>query len=106
MALEAMTDGKKSETYESIGESPEHNSVVHALRKKPRLLAAGCLGEELLGKLAERNVAEAGDERAGQEDRPEDDPTAARGRDRRGRDRQAPTTSGAGHGYFCMTWSM
>ena len=45
LALKAMTDGKKSETYEPIGEGPEHNSVVHALRKKPCLLSTRCLDE-------------------------------------------------------------
>jgi len=39
LALKAMTDGKKSETYESIGEGPKHDTVVHALRKKPCLLS-------------------------------------------------------------------
>jgi len=43
LALKTMTDGKKSEAYETIGEGPKHNSVVHALRKKPCLLPSRCL---------------------------------------------------------------
>jgi len=43
LALEAMTDGEKNQAYDSIGKGPEHDTVVHALRKKPCLLSSRCL---------------------------------------------------------------